>query len=149
MEISSDKISEQLKCVICQRMFRMDKNIGVWSCYMHPGLISDGVWNCCGMSANKKHSAAAYYREMLPEKMRGCVRCDHRLTYSSYTEENGSIDGPFRLLAAFKIPHENARIVGEFNNMFIEANIVRITRYDWRGKEEVYKKYKHSQLMRI
>lgn len=142
MDIASDAVKEELLCVICKRMFRMEKNISAWKCRMHPGNISSGRWNCCGMSSNGKAAANLFYTELLPESMRGCTPCDHRVDYTSYNETNGMLDISFRLLDIYKIPYENARIVGEFNEVYVDANIVRIARYDWRKKEDVWKKYK-------
>lgn len=145
MDIASDVVKEELLCVICKRMFKMENNISAWKCRMHPGNIVSGEWNCCGMSTRGKGSPALYYAELIPEEIRGCTPCDHRVDYASFNDANGSLDISFRLLDIYKIPYKNARVVGEFNDVYLDANIVRITRYDWRTKEETWKKYKLKQ----
>lgn len=80
-----------LICCICKAQYRETQNLGSWHCFQHTGCIVNGRWTCCNMSTGNSGTIEQFYRTGRSNPEKGCVRCDHRVTFDTYTMETGTI----------------------------------------------------------
>jgi len=90
-DMQAQTLRTDRKCCVCGVIFQEMRNIGAWRCYQHPGTIRDGVWTCCNLSAGNVSDVQKFYSIGRSNAEKGCVRCDHRVTFAPYNEETGLI----------------------------------------------------------
>lgn len=77
------------RCCICGVKYQEMKNIGAWKCYQHPGTIRNGKWTCCNLPAGNSDNVERFYSIGRSNAEKGCVRCDHRITFKCFDASSG------------------------------------------------------------
>lgn len=116
------------KCVRCRVTYYELDNIGGWRCWQHTRGIKDGRFLCCNMPTNK-YTAQEYYDGCKDVRQRGCVQCDHTTQSEPYTELNGIVRVPVRIMQILSCISESYHIENNNTNGIISQNGV-IYRYD-------------------
>ena len=65
------------RCATCHQTFTEERNIGRWECRMHPGMLENGVFLCCGQRTIA-YNREDFLRRTTQPGLLGCRACDHR-----------------------------------------------------------------------
>lgn len=104
----------QKTCVICHAVFTERENTGALKCSQHAGRIINGRFTCCNFRTPYT-SMSQFYENTTCTKQRGCVRCDHRTTYTAFGEENGVIMAPERYIYLLPLNEKSMQVVVNAN----------------------------------
>lgn len=115
-------------CVRCHTSYYELDNIGGWKCWQHTRGIKDGRFLCCNMPTNK-NTPQEHYDYCKDVRQRGCVRCDHTTLDEPYTQTNGIIIVPVRIMQILSCVPDSYKIENSTTNGIVSQNGV-IYRYD-------------------
>lgn len=131
-QINFDAADISKRCAACNQIFYEKQNIGQWECSQHFGSIENGAFTCCNLRTNC-YSFEEFYAKNLSDRLRGCVRCDHRITTEPYNDFSGGMQVPRKYLVALNIKKDAV----EVKDNMMKQNVFTVLRYDKIRKEKL------------
>jgi hypothetical protein len=125
-QINFEAIDIMKQCAGCKQTFTEKTNIGQWECSQHFGTIENGKLTCCNISTTC-NTMEEFYDKNLSSRLKGCVKCDHRIYPHPYNEGRmGKIRVPRKYLVALSVKKDAIELTENMSRQ----TVFTVLRYD-------------------